>query len=173
MMAAKGSGFLYARSEVQKLFDPLVVSWRWGDDSPRSTRFVDEHQHCGTRDPAAFLSVPAAITYMNEHDWPTVQAKCHEAVRLARRHIAALTGLQPIVPDGPQWFRQMAAVQLPGYEAGELGRRLREEYSIVVPVFEWPGPLFDAEIDPGLQRRARRDHAHRRALGAAPAGLGS
>ena len=137
MLAPKGSGFLYARSEVQSLLDPLVVSWGWGGECTPAERFVSDHQQSGTRDHAAFLSVPAAIRYMNEHNWPAVQARCHETVRLAREQIAALTGLDPIMPDQPQWFRQMAAVPLPGCEGGELGRRLREDYSIVVPVFEY------------------------------------
>jgi len=53
--------------------------------------------------------------------------------------VAALTGLDPNVPDGPQWFRQMPAAPLLRCESRELGRRLREEHSIVVPVLECQG----------------------------------
>jgi isopenicillin-N epimerase len=70
-----GSAFLYARREVQGLLEPLVVTWGWNRDvgrvsipgdegagmESRPTRFVDENEWQGTRDPAAYLSVPAAI----------------------------------------------------------------------------------------------------------------
>jgi isopenicillin-N epimerase len=36
LCAPKGSGFLYARPEAQRLIDPLVVSWDWAT-APRST----------------------------------------------------------------------------------------------------------------------------------------
>jgi isopenicillin-N epimerase len=102
MMAPKGAGFLHARREVQSGLDPPIVSWGWGADERRVSRFIDEHQHCGTRDPAAFLSVPAAIRFMEENDWPAVQAECHQTVRRTRERFAALkhfaTGTRPTMP---------------------------------------------------------------------------
>ena len=68
MMSAKGAGFLYARPPMQEILEPLVVSHAMRrSDAP--TRFVDEQQYQGTRDPAAFLSVPAAITFAEKHHW--------------------------------------------------------------------------------------------------------
>jgi len=55
----------------------------------------------GTRDPAAHLSVPAAIRFQAEHDWPRVRAECHELLREARRRIEELTGLPGICPEVP------------------------------------------------------------------------
>jgi len=55
---------------VQPLLEPLVVSWGWNRDEPDPkglanpwglSRFVEENEWQGTRDPAAYLSVPAAI----------------------------------------------------------------------------------------------------------------
>src|SRR5712691_10980583 len=71
MCAPKGSGFLYARRDRQSLLAPLVVSWGW------PSGFVEEQQRQGTRDIAAFLSVPAAIEFLREHNWPAVQRACH------------------------------------------------------------------------------------------------
>ena len=67
----KGSAFLYARKEVQPLVEPLVVSWGWQPesstllslDSNGSSPFVLQHEWQGTRDIAAYLSVPAAIEF--------------------------------------------------------------------------------------------------------------
>jgi isopenicillin-N epimerase len=57
MCAPKGSGFLYARPDVQHQIDPLVISWDWGDGAA----FHELHRWQGTRDPSAFLAVRDAI----------------------------------------------------------------------------------------------------------------
>jgi isopenicillin-N epimerase len=139
MMTPKGSGFLYARPEAQALLEPLVVSWGWGNEQPRVTCFVDQHQNQGTRDMAAFLAVPSAIRFMEQHDWPAVRESCHQLVRYARREIRALGGPEPATPDDPRWFSQMASLPLPLCDAGELCRRLRDEYTIEVPIVRWTG----------------------------------
>ena len=153
LCAPKGSAFMYARREVQPLLEPLVVSWGWNRDGGSglpawpeeaqagkpAPRFVDEQEWQGTRDPAAYLSVPAAIQFQAEHDWPCVQQACHELLRGARREIEDLTGLPPICADSPEWYAQMAAFPLPACDAAALKRRLYDEYRIEVPVIEWNG----------------------------------
>jgi isopenicillin-N epimerase len=148
MMAPKGAGFLYARREVQGLLEPLVVSWGWNRGSEVDTlldlgastsRFVDEQEWTGTRDPAAYLSAPAAIQFQAEHDWPRVRAECHELLRGARRRIEEMTGLPGICPDSPKWYAQMAAFPLPACDAAGLQRRLYDEHRVEVPIIEWNG----------------------------------
>lgn len=134
MMTPKGAAFLYARREVQPLLQPLVVSWGWEPEVPGPSRFIDEQEYQGTRDIAAYLSVPAAIAFMAEHRWDEVRKRCHELVRYARRRITALTGLAPLTPDDPMWFAQMAAFPLPPCDGETLERRLAEEWRVEVPV---------------------------------------
>ena len=71
LMSPKGSAFLYARRDVQHLVEPLVVSWGWQSEHPTASRFIDEQEWQGTRDIAAYLSVPAAIQFFRDHDWPS------------------------------------------------------------------------------------------------------
>jgi isopenicillin-N epimerase len=137
LCAPKGSGFLYARRELQPLLEPLVVSWGWRPRDPGPSRFVDEQERQATRDPAAYLAVPDAIAFQREHDWPRVRAECHALARLARQRVAALTGLPDLVADSPDWYAQMATMPLGDVDAAELKRRLYEEDGVEIPVSRW------------------------------------
>jgi isopenicillin-N epimerase len=131
---------------VQHLLEPLVVSWGWEPERTNllslnggASRFVLENEWQGTRDPAAYLSVPAAIQFQAEHDWPQARQECHELLWEARRQIEALTGLPPICPDSPQWYAQMAAFPLPPCDGAALQRRPYGEHRVEVPIIEWNG----------------------------------
>jgi isopenicillin-N epimerase len=130
LCAPKGAGFLWVREELQERIDPLVVSWGWPEES-----FAKRHGWQGTRDPAAWLAVPAAIEFQREWGWEEVRRRCHG---LAERFVE-LSGLEPVgVP-----FAQMVAVALPSCDPAEVQRHLREAHRIEVPCFEWSGrPLL-------------------------------
>jgi isopenicillin-N epimerase len=132
MMAPKGAGFLHARKEMHDLLDPLVGG-KAGAQLDGS-RLIAEHQYQGTRDPAAFISVPDAIDFMEEHDWPQVREQCHQLARYARERVGELTGLPPVIPDDPKWFTQMALIPLPPCDAGALKSRLLAEYGVELPI---------------------------------------
>ncbi len=134
MMSPKGSAFLYVRREMQRLMEPLVVSWGWEKEKPGSSRFVDEQEWQGTRDIAAYLGVPAAIAFMREHNWDQVRASSHELVRYARKAITELTGLPPISPDSSEWYAQMVTLPLPECDPEFLKQHLYDDYHIEVPI---------------------------------------
>lgn len=142
LCAPKGAGFLYARPEHQASLQPLIVSWGWESRAPGPSRFHDYFDWTGTADPAAYLSVPAAIDFQAQHDWPSVRAACHRIVNDARHRIATLTGLSHIVPDSDEWWCQMCAIPLPPCDVVELQRRLYDEYQVEVPLTEWDGRPF-------------------------------
>ena len=157
MCAPKGAAFLYARRDMQRWVEPLVVSWGWESEKPGPSRFVDEQEWQGTRDIAVYLSVPAAIQFMAEHDWPHVQRKCHELVRYARERVGELTGLPPITLDSPEWFAQMAALPIPHCDLDTLKRRLYDEFRIELPTVEWNGRHFVRISIQGYNTRADVD----------------
>lgn len=151
LCAPKGAAFLYARYEVQAWLNPLVVSWGWGDETiePQAglgdTQFIRFHQWQGTRDIAAFLTVPAAIQFQKENDWDSVRAACHALALETRNRINALTGLPALSPEfnggppsetqSPYWFGQLVAAQLPKtVDLSVLKSRLYDEFQIEVPV---------------------------------------
>jgi isopenicillin-N epimerase len=132
--APKGAGFLWVREELQPRIDPLVVSWGWPEEE-----FVKRHGWQGTRDPAAWLAVPAAIDFQREWSWEDVRERCHA---LAERFVE-LSGLEP----AGRPFGQMVAVELPPCDPDEVQRRLREEHRIEVPCFEHRGrPLLRLSV---------------------------
>jgi isopenicillin-N epimerase len=134
MMAPKGSAFLYARRELQHLLEPLVVSWGWQSVTPSASRFIDEHEYQGTRDLAAYLTVPAAISFMREHNWSAVRARCHAMLAETDRRITALPGMSACATDPGTWFGQMAAWGLAACDGKQLQRRLYDEFAIEIPV---------------------------------------
>lgn len=138
LCAPKGAGFLHVRRAVQHLAEPLVVSWGWQPVDPGPSPFVDTQERQGTMDPAAYLSVPAAIEFQRDNRWPAVRDACHERAARARREIERLTDdATPVCADDPLWYRQMTTVPLPACDIGLVKRRLYDEFAIEVPVLRW------------------------------------
>ncbi len=157
MMAPKGAAFLHARRAVQHLVEPLVVSWGYEAAEPGPSRFIDEQEWTGTRDPAAWLTVPAAIDFMEQNHWAGQRDRCHAMLVDWRRRYAQLTGLPPLCPEGPDWFRQMAAVPCPARRGGRPG----PEDGPVRPLCRgsargaFERHLVPARLGPGLQPTGR------------------
>ncbi len=153
LCAPKGAGFLHARAAHHRTLTPPVVSWGYiagadgagsdGADTDAPAGPLDGFvgrsaierrlQWQGTRDIAAFLSVPAAIDFQARHDWPARRTRCHALVVETMHRVLRRNGLAPIAADDD--FVQMAAI--PVRWAGEseaLQRRLYDTHRIEVPV---------------------------------------
>jgi len=137
MLAPKGSGFLHVRRDVQKLIEPLIVSWGWESDEPSSSPFVDYHEWQGTRDISAFLTVTAAIRYMEENDWDAVQAQCRHLLQAFVPQILAATGQAPIAPNAAQFHAQMTSFILPTDDWQGFKAKLYDSYNIEAPTIWW------------------------------------
>ena len=127
LCAPKGSGFLYVRPELQPRIEPPVISW----DYSAGSSFTDRHRWQGTRDPAAYLSVPAAIDFQAEHDWPAVRERCHALLERFRD----ASGLEPLTDR----FVQMLGFRLPVADGALFQRALYDRHRIEVPGFEVAG----------------------------------
>ncbi|MDB5528204.1 MAG: aminotransferase class V-fold PLP-dependent enzyme [Devosia sp.] len=144
MMAPKGSAFLYARPELQGLLNPLVISHGWTAESKEAgakgafgnSPFIDEIEMQGTRDPAAWLAVSAALDYRRDNDWWDVSAHCQALAQDTARRLAAITGLPAL--SSPEFSApQMVAMPIPDCDTDWLKIALLEQYSIEIPVFKW------------------------------------
>jgi len=138
LCAPKGAAFLYANPHIQPTLEPLVISWGYQSEKPGPSQFIDYHEWQGTRDLAAFLSVPSAIQFQNENHWDQVHRRCHHLAVKARYKINAITGSESISPDEPEWFGQMVAIRLPGITDPEaLKDQLYDEFRIEVLAQTW------------------------------------
>jgi len=64
LSSPKGAGFLHVRPEWQDRVGGAIVSWC--DEEPST--FLSRTERQATRDPAAYLAVPAAIAFARAHD---------------------------------------------------------------------------------------------------------
>ncbi len=135
LSSARGTGFLYARPDSQDLLEPLVVGHGWDRETPGASQFQDYFTSMGTIDPAAYLSVPAAIDFQERNEWPQVRQACHQLLRETEQRILALSGLPPISPE--TMWEQMRLVLLPGKV--DAYHRLWEDDRIVVPLGQHGG----------------------------------
>lgn len=146
LMAPKGSAFLHARRSVQGLLNPALISHGWTDDRAApgpfgNSAFQDAFQFQGTRDHAAFLSVPAAIDFRRSHGWDRVAAQCRDLMQETAARVGTLTGLSPIsVPDfcAPQ----MVAMKIPACDPLAFHDALLAQFGIEIPVFRWNRHCF-------------------------------
>jgi isopenicillin-N epimerase len=140
MCGAVGAGFLYAHPERQHLLKPLVVSWGWKPREPGPSAFQDLFGWIGTDDPAAYLSIPAAIAFQQDHEWARVRADCRTLASQAQAQIASVTGLSPISPNSPEWWVQMCVARIPAngnLSVQEMQRHLLEKYEVEIPIVQW------------------------------------
>jgi isopenicillin-N epimerase len=123
----KGAGFLHVRPERQEHVDAAIVSWGYEEGSTFSERIELQ----GTRDPAAWLTVPDAIGFQADRGWEDVRSRCRALTWEARRELCDLLGTEPLAPDA--MLAQMATVRLPRPAPG-LSERLFTRHRVEVPV---------------------------------------
>jgi isopenicillin-N epimerase len=138
MCAPKGSGFVYARPEVQALIEPLIVGHYWFPGERSTQPLVDYVEQFGTRDLAAFLSVPAAIDYMAQHDWAAVRARSHALALETRATLQSAFATADIAPATFAWGSQLMPIRLPdNTDMDKLAAILRDHYKVEMPLITW------------------------------------
>lgn len=134
MMTPKGSSFLYVKKDQQKMVDPLVISWGYKALAPSDSPFLDYHQTNGTRDYSAFLTIPAAIQFMNQHNWEQVAASCRQLVQSNAPALCELLGATALAPVTDDFILQLYSAQIKTTEPEKLHRHFFDLYKIEIPV---------------------------------------
>jgi isopenicillin-N epimerase len=151
LLAPTGAGFLSFGPGATERVEPLQVSWGWRRDQARlderdefgSTPRLRYFEFEGTRDPCAWLAVPAAIDFQAEIGCERITARIAELAAHVRRRLGGDRGLAPATPAAPGLHGAMTAFRLPpGTEAAVLRRRLWDDYRTEAPVIERPDGLL-------------------------------
>ena len=136
MLCPKGVAFLYASKTYQNILEPLVVSWGWESDTPSHSQFLDYHQYQGTNDISTYLTVPKAISFLNQHNWEEVRDYCHEKIIETRNILIETVSTEPICTD--ENLGQMTSLKINVDDADQLYRFLKTN-NIEIPIFTWNG----------------------------------
>lgn len=112
LSAPFGAGFLYVHRGWQNRVTAPLTSWgrSLGGHGPR---WQDSLNWLGTRNPAPFLSVPAAIQFLENAGLDAFRQQTHELARYCRGRLQPILGQAATVPDSPDWYTAMAAIPLP------------------------------------------------------------
>jgi isopenicillin-N epimerase len=148
LCAPKGSAFLHVREEHQRQLDAQVISWGYVANSGGHTGF-DAYtgktslerrlQWQGTRDLAAYLSVPAAIDFQAKHDWPLRRAQCHSMAWTTLQRVVQRNSL---AASAPSEQLQMVTIPVRCSDPEALRKTLFETYRIEVPVTRHGDQVF-------------------------------
>jgi len=166
LMAPKGSAFLHVRTELQSLLNPLVISHGWTEDARLpgakgvfgNTPFIDGLEMQGTRDPSAWLAVPAALKFRADHDWWQITESCRHLVQATATRVRAFTGLAAL--SSPAFCApQMVSVRLPDGTAN-LRDAFLDRYGIEIPFPIWRGQSHLRLSVQGYNVQAEMDQLH-------------
>jgi isopenicillin-N epimerase len=133
--APKGAAGLVVAPAHRDAVRPLVTSHGYEGS------FVQEFDWTGTFDPTPWLSVPAALDFMEALGWERVRRHNHELAGFGQDVLAKALGTEPPVREGA--FGAMSLVELPeGTAHGQdevvgLQARLFEATRIEVPFVWW------------------------------------
>jgi isopenicillin-N epimerase len=141
LCAPFGSGFLYVHPRQHAAIEPVVLSWGRLGDRPRKS-WVDDFNWIGSRDPAPFLAIPAAIQFLQEVGCDAFRARTHYLATYARERLVELSGQQPPLPADPAWYGSMTHVPLKTEDPLALQTALWEQHAIEVPIFGFQGRDF-------------------------------
>ncbi len=149
MCAPFGSGFLYVSPQQQQHLKPQILSWgRSLNHSP--PRWQDELNWLGTRDPASFLAVPTAITFLTQTIGLDVfRAHAQDLILKARRGYQQLTGLDFNFALSDHYTRTMMAFPLPksvpvpeNYDGLHPLQIFLSQQGIEIPITRWQDQLY-------------------------------
>ena len=150
LCAPKGAAFLHVRDDRRDAVRPLVISHGANATSAERSRFHLEHDWTGTRDPSAWLSVPAALRVMESMvagGWEEVRRRNRALVLEGRQVLCDALGIDTPCPES--MIGSLASLPLPDGDSGSVNElfpfdalqdRLFQEYRIEVPVIAWPAP---------------------------------
>ncbi len=137
MFAAKGCAFLHVRKDRQSGLHPTSISHFYGQG------FTAEFDWIGTRDPTAWLALPAALDFIEARGADAIRAYNKGLIEGAVGLLIQRCGLTPVT--SPKFRGSLASFDLgPGTpaEALALHDALIDEHGIELPVMPVKGRML-------------------------------
>jgi isopenicillin-N epimerase len=139
LMAPRACGFLWAPPAQQTALHPLAISHGYG------AGFLAEFDWTGTRDPAPFLTLPAAIACHERMGGRALMARNAALAQEAARMLAASWRTEIGGPEHA--FAAMVTVRLPANagpveDATALQQRLARDHGVAVAITAQAGGLW-------------------------------
>lgn len=137
MFAAKGCAFLHARKDRQGDLHPTSISHFYGQG------MTAEFDWIGTRDPTAWLALPAALDFIEARGMEAIRSYNKTLIEQAAKLIEAEAGLVSIA--APAWRGSITSFDLgPGTpaEALALHDALIDDHRIEIPVMALKGRIL-------------------------------
>ncbi len=132
MLTPKGTAFLHVHQTRRESLKPLVISWAEINQPSFSLR----HEMWGTRDMAAFLSIPTALQFRKKHDWNIRNTEARSILVEYREIFNRALGEEAICD--PSWLAQIASIILPDETSpGKLWSYLWDEHKIEAMITKW------------------------------------
>ena len=152
LLAPIGTGFLYLPPAAEDRLEPLQVSWGYRYDWKKrnepdefgTTPFVRSLEFEGTRDPSAWISIPAANDFQDRLGPQRIRERISELTGYVRRKLRGRFGLRPGMPDNAAMRGPMTTFRLPEGYSDFLGLReaLWKQARIEMPFIERPDGLL-------------------------------
>ena len=149
MMAPKGSAFLWANKNKKNILEPLVISHGWLPNNYKkiqkgeltNTRFIDNFEVQGTRDPSAWLTIPDAIKFINNKSYSKAFSNSAKLAYDTAITISKLTKI-PLLANQEFLAPQMISIPVPECNVYNLKKQLLEKFNIEIPVIKWKNKCF-------------------------------
>ncbi len=134
LLSPKGSSYLYASPAMQKIIDPLVISWGYKSAKPSGSDFQDYFTFNGTRDFSAYLCTPEAIQFRTDYHWEEACRACRQLAKDSHKEICDTLESYPLSPLTDEFIGQIVSFPIKTKDPERLKDVLYKEYGIEIPV---------------------------------------
>jgi len=136
LLSPKGCSFLYVNKSFQDKIEPLIISWGYETAYPTKSKFLEENEMQGTRDVAAFLTVPVIMQFFKENNMQEKQLACRQMILQQYPLFCELLKTKPLCKVSDEFLGQMCSIPITTKEPLQLKETLYNKYKIEIPVMQ-------------------------------------